>query len=84
MVELHYGECLVSVCGTFYCVYNTVECNHPRYVLTNEQFIIIKENYSVHNISFRCNGSVYTITCMENGEWELDPTEMHCRGNKSL
>ena len=62
----------------------SVRCNLPRNILTDKQFIIIKENYSVHNISFKCNGSVYTITCMENGQWEPDPREIDCRGNKSL
>ena len=87
MVSVWYSTSMPMYYIIFY-VFNTVmiRCNHPHYILTNEQFIIIKENSSVYNISFRCNGSMYMMTYMENGEWEPDPREIinhySCQHNK--
>ena len=73
-----------------YFPYNTAKCIHPEHLtMTDDRVRVVLDNDSAlvgTNATFEClsglafSGPSYISTCMENGEWEPDPSQIECIG----
>ena len=74
--------------------YCTVKCGNPLdAVLTIEDFIIVMgyNDPSLEGtaVTFSCSPGLVltgpnTTTCMDNGQWEPDPSEVTCKGEHQI
>ena len=70
-------------------VFISAKCRNPLYVLQiSDSVRIIKESpRQVFNDTDTCCSSGFlitrtnTTTCLENGEWELDTSQINCKGS---
>jgi hypothetical protein len=97
IIELHYGKSISNLSYSDVLCYSlfinfTAECDSPIRLLSEESKRRVIADYSHPalegtNVSLSCPpGLVLTgpnaSVCMENGEWEPDPSQVQCNGKE--